>query len=61
MYIREIARNLYQLQRRLEELERAYERELVGEKRDELERELRGVRVEYQKVKNVLEGAKEHK
>jgi len=61
MYIREIARNLYQLQRRLEELERAYERELVGEKRDELERELHGVRVEYQKVKNVLEGAKEHK
>ena len=59
MYIREIARNLYQLRRRLEELEQAYEKELPGVGRDELERELHEVRVEYQKVKNILEGAKD--
>jgi hypothetical protein len=45
----------------LEELERAYERELSVEKRDELERDLHRVRVEYQKVKKILEGAKESK
>ena len=59
MYIREIARNLYKLKRRLEELERTYEAELPGEKRDELERELHKARVEHQKIKNILEGAKE--
>jgi hypothetical protein len=59
MYIREIARHLYQLRGRLEELERAYGAELPGEKRDELERELHGVRAEYEKVRNILEGAKE--
>ena len=59
MYIREIARNLYKLKRRLEELEQAYEVELPGAKRDELERELYKARVEYHKVKNILEGAKE--
>ena len=59
MYIQDIARHLYQLQGRLEELERAHEAELPGDKRDELELELRKTRAEYQKVKNVLEGAKQ--
>ena len=59
MYIREIARSLYQLKNRLEELEQAWESEPPGEKRDELEQELRKIRLEYEKVKNILEGAKE--
>jgi len=58
-YIREIARSLYQLKSRLEELEQAWESESPGEKRDELEQELRKIRLEYEKVKNILEGAKE--
>jgi hypothetical protein len=43
----------------LEELEQAWESEPPGEKRDELEQELRKIRLEYEKVKNILEGAKE--
>jgi len=58
MYIREVARHLYQLKRRLEELEQAYEGERSGAKRVELELELNRVRAEYRKVKNILEGAK---
>lgn len=58
-YIREIARSLYQLKNRLEELEQAWESESPGEKRDELEQELKKIRLEYEKVKNILEGAKE--
>ena len=58
-YIREIARSLYQLKNRLEELEQAWESEPPGEKRDELEQELKKIRLEYEKVKNILEGAKE--
>jgi len=58
-YIREIARSLYQLKSRLEELEQAWESEPHGEKRDELEQELRKIRLEYEKVKNILEGAKD--
>ncbi|MDH3554896.1 MAG: hypothetical protein WBG24_22310 [Syntrophobacteria bacterium] len=58
-YIREIARSLYQLKSRLEELEQAWESKPPGEKRDELEQELRKIRLEYEKVKNILEGAKE--
>ncbi|PNV85324.1 MAG: hypothetical protein C0610_12315 [Desulfobacteraceae bacterium] len=58
-YIREIARSLYQLKSRLEELEQAWESKPSGEKRDELEQELRKIRLEYEKVKNILEGAKE--
>jgi len=57
-YIREIARSLYQIKNRLEELEKAWESEPFGEKRDELEQELKKVRLEYEKVKNILEGAK---
>jgi DNA replicative helicase MCM subunit Mcm2 (Cdc46/Mcm family) len=57
-YIREIARSLYQIKNRLEELEQAWESEPPGEKRDELERELEKIRLEYKKVKNILEGAK---
>ena len=58
-YIRDIARTLYQLGSRLEELEKAYESEPPGEKRDELELELNRTRQEYYRVKNILEGAKE--
>ncbi|MDH3927573.1 MAG: hypothetical protein OEV22_06460 [Deltaproteobacteria bacterium] len=58
-YIREIARSLYQLKSRLEELEQAWESKPPGAKRDELEQELRKIRLEYEKVKNILEGAKE--
>ena len=58
-YIREVARSLYQLRNRLEELEQAWESEPHGEKRDELEQELRKIRLEYEKVKNILEGAKD--
>jgi hypothetical protein len=58
-YIREIARSLYQLKNRLEELEQTWESESPGEKRDELEQELKKTRLEYEKVKNILEGAKE--
>ena len=58
-YIREIARSLYQLKNRLEELEQAWESEPAGEKRDKLEQELKKIRLEYEKVKNILEGAKE--
>ena len=58
-YIREIARSLYQLKNRLEELEQTWASELPGERRDELEQELKQIRLEYEKVKNILEGAKE--
>lgn len=59
VYIRDIARNLYELKRRLEELEQAYDSEPPGEKRDELQLELNRTRQEYRRVKNILEGAKE--
>jgi hypothetical protein len=58
-YIREIARNLYELKNRLEELERAYNSEPPGERRDELQLELNRTRQEYKRIKNILEGAKE--
>ena len=58
-YIREIARNLYELKNRLEELERAYNSEPPGERRDELQLELNRTRQEYRRIKNILEGAKE--
>jgi beta-glucosidase-like glycosyl hydrolase len=58
-YIREIARNLYELKNRLEELEQAYNSEPPGERRDELQLELNRARQEYKRIKNILEGAKE--
>ena len=58
-YIREIARSLYQIKNRLEELEQAWESEPPGEKRDQIEHELKKIRLEYEKVKTILEGAKE--
>ncbi len=59
VYIREIARNLYELKNRLEELEQAYDSEPLGERRDELQLELNRTRQEYKRVKSILEGAKE--
>jgi DNA-binding transcriptional regulator GbsR (MarR family) len=59
VYIREIAKNLYELKRRLEELEQAYNSASPGERRDELQLELNRTREEYKRVKRILEGAKE--
>ena len=59
VYIREIAQNLYELKNRLEELEQAYDSEPLGERRDELQLELNRTRQEYERVKSILEGAKE--
>jgi hypothetical protein len=59
MSIREIARLLYQLKKKLEELERAYELEPPGDKRESLERELLKVRAEHLRVRKILEGAKD--
>ena len=59
VYIREIARNLYELKNRLEELKQAYDSEPPGERRDELQLELNRTRQEYERVKSILEGAKE--
>jgi DNA-binding transcriptional regulator GbsR (MarR family) len=59
VYIRQIARNLYQLKKRLEELEQAYDSETTGERREELQLELYKIRQEYKRVKSILEGAKE--
>jgi DNA-binding transcriptional regulator GbsR (MarR family) len=59
VYIREIARNLYELKNRLEELQQAYDSEPPGERRDELQLELNRTRQEYERVKSILEGAKE--
>lgn len=59
MYIRDIARQLYRLKRRLEELEQAFEAQQPGEERNSLERELAKLRAEHQRVKSILEGAKE--
>jgi len=59
VYIREIARNLYELKNRLEELKQAYDLEPPGERRDELQLELNRTRQEYRRVKSILEGAKE--
>jgi DNA-binding transcriptional regulator GbsR (MarR family) len=58
VYIREIARNLYELKNRLEELEQAHDSEPPGERRDELQLELNRTRQEYKRVKSILEGAK---
>lgn len=58
-YIRDIARSLYKVKRRLEELEHAYAAQQPGEERDFLERELFKTRAEHTRLKNILEGAKE--
>lgn len=59
MYIRDIARQLYRLKRQLEQLEQALEAQQPGEDRDSLERQLAKVRAEHEKVRSILEGAKE--
>jgi aminoglycoside phosphotransferase (APT) family kinase protein len=59
MSIREIARTLYQLKRRVEELERALEAEPPGERRDTVERELAKARAEYGRAKKILDGEKD--
>jgi hypothetical protein len=58
MSIREIARTLYQLKKRLEDLEQTFEAEPPGERRDTLERELAKARAEYGQAKKILEGEK---
>ena len=59
MSIREIARTLYQLKKRVEELERALETEPPSEKRDTVERELARARAEYRQAKKILDGEKD--
>ena len=59
VYIRDLARNLYELKRRLEELEQGYNAEPPGERQDELGLELKRTHQEYDRVKRILEGAKE--
>ncbi|MFP3869554.1 MAG: hypothetical protein ACLFVT_01565 [Syntrophobacteria bacterium] len=59
MSIREIARSLYQLKKRVEELERACRAEPPGARRDSLERELLKARAEHERVRRILEGEKE--
>jgi hypothetical protein len=59
MSIREIARTLYQVKKHMEELERAFQAEAQGAKRDSLQRELFKARAEYERAKNILEGQKE--
>jgi len=59
MSIREIARTVYQLKKRVEDLERALEAEAGGERRDTLERELTRARAEYGQAKKILEGEKD--
>ena len=59
VYIREIARNLYELKNRLEELKQAYDSEPPGERRDELQVELNRTRAEHKRLKSILEGAKD--
>lgn len=58
MSIREIARTLYQLKKRVEHLERAFDAEPPGERRDMLERELAKARAEYGQAKKILDGEK---
>jgi hypothetical protein len=58
MTIREIARTLYQLKQRVEDLERAFAAEPPGERRDTLERQLAKVRAECGRAKRILDGEK---
>jgi len=58
MSIREIARTLYELKKHVEDLERAFEAEPPGERRDTLERELAKARGEHRQAKKILEGEK---
>ena len=58
-YIRDIAKNLYELKRQLEKMEQTYNSEPPGERREELWLELSRTRKEYYRVKRILEGAKE--
>jgi uncharacterized protein (DUF3084 family) len=60
VYIRDIAKNLYELKNRLEVLEQSYNSEPPGERRNELQLELNRTRQEYKRVKRILEGAKEY-
>ena len=58
MSIRMIARDLYRLGQKVEELEK----EMVnacGERRDEMEDRLRKLRAERDRVRKILEGSKE--
>jgi hypothetical protein len=59
MSIREIARSLYELKKQVEEKERAVEAEPPGEGRERLQRELAKARAEYERVRKILEGAKD--
>lgn len=61
MYIQGIARQLYHLIRRLEKLEQELNEQSprTDEERCSLERQLLETRTELDRVKNILEGAKD--
>ena len=58
MSIRMIARDLYRLQKEVETLERQME-SVPYERRSEMENQLRKLRAERDRMRNVLEGTKE--
>jgi hypothetical protein len=60
MSIRILAKEFYQVSRRVEALERALLRhEVKGMERRQIEEELRGVRAEFQSLRAMLDGAKD--
>jgi len=58
MSVRLIAQDLYRLQREVEKLEKQLEITPAG-KRDDLEDQLRKVKAERNRMRHILEGAKE--
>ena len=58
MSIRDIARELYKLEREVEQLQ-ARLKTLSGEKREETEEQLRKARAERDRVRRILDGQKE--
>ena len=58
MSVRLIAQDLYRLQREVEKLEKQLEFTPAG-KRDDLEDQLRKVKAERDRMRHILEGAKE--
>jgi hypothetical protein len=58
MSIRDIARDLYRLEREVEQLQDRL-KTLSGEKREELEQQFRKTRVERDRVRDIIESKKE--
>ncbi len=60
MSIREIARELYRLQKEVQKIEEDLRKEKDPEKKLDLEKRLREVKAERDRVKAVLEGMKKY-